>query len=130
MMKEEFEQLIGKEVSYDTFELYNSMYSVLPDKYTKQDFVNMLNVKEIPENPEAIERRKNKEELIKKYKQMIENKRGQIATLQQDTLYYKRLILEETDKDIVAQYRKHIKYNTAFIKQYRMEINEYKFIIA
>ena len=59
MMKCEFEELIGKEVSYETFEMYESMYMALPENISKADFVNMLNIKAIPESEEAIHRRVN-----------------------------------------------------------------------
>ena len=56
MMKQEFEQLIGKEVSYDTFRIYEEMYLAAPESVTKQVFVQMLNIDAIPESEEAIER--------------------------------------------------------------------------
>ena len=60
MMKQEFEQLIGKEVSYDTFRIYEEMYLAAPESVTKQVFVQMLNIDAIPESEEAIERKEKR----------------------------------------------------------------------
>lgn len=57
MMKQEFEQLIGKEVSYETFRIYEEMYHATPESVTKQKFVEMLNIAAIPESEEAIARK-------------------------------------------------------------------------
>lgn len=62
MMKQEFEQLIGKTVEWDVFKMYEAMY--MATELSKQEFVNLLNVRAIPEDPavvaarEANERRK------------------------------------------------------------------------
>lgn len=61
-MKSKFENMIGKEVDWETFRAYEEMYLVLPEGITKQQFVEMLNINAIPESPEAIERRKLNEE--------------------------------------------------------------------
>lgn len=46
MMKQEFEQLAGYEVSYETYNnIIEPMYMALPNGITKQDFVKMLNKK-------------------------------------------------------------------------------------
>lgn len=68
MMKCEFEQMIGKEVSAETFAMYNKMY--MATDLSKQDFVKLLNIKAIPESAEAIERR----EKANLFKQEILNK--------------------------------------------------------
>lgn len=71
MTKQEFETLINKEVTYETFELYESMYNALPESINKQQFVEMLNLKSIPENPEAIRRREENQKIVKEIKQQI-----------------------------------------------------------
>ena len=73
MLKQEFEQLIGKEVDYDTYDLYNKMYSALPDAITKHDFVNMINIKNIPERKELADAKKNVEEAIKDLQNRIDD---------------------------------------------------------
>ena len=54
MLKSEFEEMIEKQVTYDTFQMYENMYSALPENINKQQFVKMLNIDAIPEDPEAI----------------------------------------------------------------------------
>lgn len=49
MMKHEFEQLIGKVVTWDVFKMYEAMYTATD--LTKQEFVKLLNIKAIPEDP-------------------------------------------------------------------------------
>lgn len=48
MLKEEFELMIGKKVSCETFEQYNKMYSSC--EFGKQEFIKLLNIDAIPEN--------------------------------------------------------------------------------
>lgn len=71
MMKQEFETLINKEVTYETFELYERMYNALPESIDKRQFVEMLNLKSITENPEAVLRREQEQDRINKIKQQI-----------------------------------------------------------
>ena len=52
MLKQEFEQLISKKVSYDTYLIYENMYS--STNLSKQQFINLLNVNAIPEDPEIV----------------------------------------------------------------------------
>lgn len=58
MMKYEFEEMVGKEVSVETYEIYEKMYMALPEGITKQQFVGMLNISAIPESEDAIERKR------------------------------------------------------------------------
>ena len=60
MLKSEFEEMIGKQVTYDTFQMYDTMYNALPENINKQQFVDMLNIDAIPEDPEAIECKKKR----------------------------------------------------------------------
>lgn len=75
MMKCEFENLVGKEVSCETFELYNQMY--LATDLSKQEFVKLLNIKSIPESEEALARKAASEE----FKQEIQK---EISDLKQE----------------------------------------------
>lgn len=52
MMKQEFEQLIGKTVEWDVFKMYEAMYMAVD--LPKQEFVKLLNIKMIPEDPAAV----------------------------------------------------------------------------
>lgn len=131
MMKCEFETLIGKEVSYETFEMYEAMYSALPENISKVDFVNMLNIKAIPESEEAIHRRMEKEQLIHDIKQQIADLKERIKYEQEcidrytsylnDTPYY--------EKDLVREYKSWIADSKRIIAQYKAEIKQLKQII-
>lgn len=107
MMKCEFETLIGKEVSYETFKMYESMYSALPENISKVDFVNMLNIKAIPESEEAIERRKKREEFINDIKDQIAGKKADIKYFEQENERYRRYIEEEESKLEIRFYPKY-----------------------
>lgn len=130
MMKCEFETLIGKEVSYETFEMYESMYSALPENISKVDFVNMLNIKAIPESEEAIERRKKREEFINDIKDQIAGKKADIKYFEQENERYRRYITEEESKEEIKLYRNWIRGNNRYIEKLRAEIKELKFLIA
>lgn len=67
MMKQEFEAMVGKEVTVETFEMYERMYMLTPETVSKQEFVKMLNIDAIPEDPKAIERRKERLEFVNGY---------------------------------------------------------------
>jgi hypothetical protein len=62
MMKCEFEEMIGKEITAETYAIYEAMYSAAPETVDKKTFVSMLNIEAIPEAPEAIERRRKADE--------------------------------------------------------------------
>lgn len=130
MMKCEFETLIGKEVSCETFEMYESMYSALPENISKVDFVNMLNIKAIPESEEAIERRKKREEFINDIKDQIAGKKADIKYFEQENERYRSYIAEEESKEDVKLYRNWIRGNNRYIEKLRAEIKELKQIIA
>ena len=130
MMKCEFETLIGKEVSYETFEMYESMYSALPENISKVDFVNMLNIKAIPESEEAIERRKKREEFINDIKDQIAGKKADIKYFEQENERYRSYIAEEESKLEIRFYRDWIRSNNRYIEKLRAEIKELKFLIA
>ena len=130
MMKCEFEELIGKEVSYETFEMYESMYSALPENISKVDFVNMLNIKAIPESEEAIERRKKREEFINDIKDQIAGKKADIKYFEQENERYRSYIAEEESKEGIKLYRYWIRGNNHYIEKLRAEIKELKFLIA
>ena len=130
MMKEEFEKLIGKEVSFDTFSMYEAMYSALPENVNKQQFVKMLNIDAIPEDPEAIERRKKREEFINGIKDQIAGKKADIKYFEQENERYRRYITEEESKEDIKLYRNWIRGNNRYIEKLRAEIKELKWLIA
>ena len=130
MMGCEFETLIGKEVSYETFKMYESMYSALPENISKVDFVNMLNIKAIPESEEAIERRKKREKFINDIKDQIAGKKADIKYFEQENERYRRYIEEEESKEDIKLYRGWIRGNNSYIEKLRAEIKELKWLIA
>lgn len=132
MMKCEFETLIGKEVSYETFKTYESMYSALPENISKVDFVNMLNIKAIPESEEAIHRRMEKEQFVHDIKQQIADLKEKIEYEQRNVERYTTYIEEATpeEKDWVKDYRRCLSDSKRIISMYRAEIRQLKQIIA
>lgn len=132
MMKCEFEALIGKEVSVETFKMYEAMYLALPDNIGKVDFVSMINIKAIPESEEAIHLRMEKEQLIHDIKQQIADLEEKIKYEQRNIAYFK-CCLEEVlpdEKEWVKDYKRCIACSKSIISQYRAEIKQLKQIIA
>lgn len=132
MMKCEFETLIGKEVSYETFEMYEAMYHALPENISKVDFVNMLNIKAIPESEEAIHRRMEKEQLIHDIKQQIADLNEKIKYEQGNIVRYTCFIEEATsdEKEWIKDYKRWIADSKRIIAIYKAEIKQLKQIVA
>ena len=112
MMKCEFEALVGKEVSTETFEVYNKMY--LATDLSKEEFVGLLNIKAIPESEEAIARRAEAEA----FKNQI---REQIASLQEELENCKAWLAFDPSEET---------YWKREIKRIRNEIKALKLVIA
>lgn len=87
MMKQEFERLIGKEVEYETFEMYEKMYNAVD--VDKQEFVKMLNIEAIPESRRAIEAREEAERIINDIKDEIKRLKEELEELVDDEKRYK-----------------------------------------
>ena len=130
MLKSEFEEMIGKQVTYDTFQMYDTMYNALPENINKQQFVDMLNIDAIPEDPEAIERKKKRKEFIDDIKNQIAGKRAEIKYFEQENERYRRYIEEEESKEYINFYRNWIRGNNRRIEKLRAEIKELKWLIA
>lgn len=130
MMKSEFEKLIGKEVSYDTFKIYDEMYRVLPENITKEKFVAMLNIEAIPESPEAIARREENERFVQDIKEQIAAKRSEIRWFEQENVRYRTYIEESEDTSDIKAYKRYIRANNEYINKLRSDIRELKWIIA
>ena len=130
MLKSEFEEMIGKQVTYDTFQMYDNVYNALPENINKQQFVDMLNIDAIPEDPEAIERKKKRKEFIDDIKYQIAGKRAEIKYFEQENERYRRYIEEEESKECINRYRSWIRGNNRHIEKLRAEIKELKWLIA
>ena len=129
MLKSEFENMIGKQVTYNTFHMYEDMYSALPENINKQQFVDMLNIDAIPEDPEAIERRKERERFTSDIKDQIAAKRADIKYFEAENERYRRYITEEESKEGIKLYRNWIRGNNRYIEKLRAEIKELKWLI-
>lgn len=132
MMKQEFEQMVGKEVSYETFEMYEKMYMALPESVNKQQFVEMLNLKAIPEDPAAVERREQRKAYIADINRQIEDIKIEIE-------WHKRWfnIAKEScehwkgvDKELYESYQNEKRYHSEQIKMYKNRISELKMLAA
>ena len=122
MMKYEFEELIGKEITDETYSMYEKMYLALPESINKMQFVKMLNIDAIPENPASIERRNKRNDIIEKAKSII-------ANYEDDIRFYKEQInfcksVNGTDynlqKDEIKHYKKMINYCKSKIAETKM----------
>lgn len=129
MMKCEFEELIGKEVSYETFEMYESMYSALPENISKVDFVNMLNIKAIPESEYAIRRREEKERFISDIKDEIAGKRADIKFFKQANERYRIMLKDEDCSEMRDIIRRWIKANNRHICNLKIAVEELSWVV-
>lgn len=120
MMKCEFEEMVGKEVDYETFEMYERMYSVLPEHVNKQQFVEMLNIDNIPESAASIQRKKAR---IKELHDDIKYAEDEIARYRQ---YLQDADNTEEDNKMYCKYIRDCRH---YIERQRATIREYKFII-
>lgn len=127
MMKCEFEEMIGKEVSPDTFEMYEAMYSALPESVSKQQFVAMLNVAAIPESEAAIARRAERKRLIDRITAEIDEKRAEIAELKKEI---ENITAWMNESDDVNYWKREIKWTKSRIKERQQKIAELKLIMA
>lgn len=131
MMKCEFEEMIGKEVDYKTFEMYERMYSALPEHVNKQQFVEMLNIDNIPESTASIQRKKEREELVADYKAKIKELRDDIEYEERRIAVYRQWLrgvnVSKEDKDT---YRRSIRSCQRSINRYKATICEYRSIIG
>lgn len=80
MMWKEFEELAGYEVSYEDYtNVIEPMYMALPEKYTKQDFVKMIDKKRF-----ALKTKKQIENEMKKIAQYIFDNCGLKSYIDED----------------------------------------------
>ena len=131
MMKCEFEEMVGKEVTVEVFEMYNSMYLALPESVNKQAFVAMLNIEAIPESPEAIERKES-------HKKFVDGVKAEIQERRQALKEYKRfkenavfgLSVWKGDEEMTAHYEIELTYWRKQIRYEKNKIRDLKFLIA
>lgn len=130
MMKCEFEEMIGKKVDYETFEMYEKMYSALPEHVTKQQFVEMLNIDNIPESTASVQRKKEREELIADYKAKIEELRDAVKRQESMMALYRQWAKEaDSIEEVKKLYRIYIRNCQHYIDYYKATIRAYNFII-
>lgn len=129
MNKHEFETLINKEVTTETFDLYNTMYMATPNNVDKATFVSMLNVEAIPESPEAIERRQREAERKAKINAEIAEIKAQINALKE----YRKADLENAkywrengEREIAEMYNRSAKGTTCSIKVFEQDLARLK----
>lgn len=129
MMQQEFETMIGKEVDYETFRIYEEMYLAAPESITKQKFVAMLNIDAIPESEAAKERKAKAEEFKKTIQGKIENLKSKISDYNeflQSSIYR----LQNFGPDYEAAAKNEIKTWRNAIKRAKAEISCLKAIVA
>lgn len=129
MLKSEFEFLIGKEVDNNTFAMYENMYMALPDNVDKGEFVSMLNIDAIPEDPEVIERRKKREEFINDIKDQIAGKKADIKYFERENERYKIMLKDEDCSEMKASIKGWIRANNRYIANLRIAIKELSWVV-
>lgn len=126
MLKTEFEGLIGKEVSFDTFRKYEAMYLALPETVCKRDFVAMLNITAIPEDPAAIKRREELNARLTEIRQAINCLKSAIQSNESDIERYTGYIPLSVDDNEKRYYKNLIGFCRDDIRRAKKTINTYK----
>ena len=127
MLKSEIEALIGKEVTPETFNIYNEMYLALPLNFTKVDFVNILNIDKIPECPDAVERRAKRLEYLASIEQDIETQKATLKELKDRLALYKYYSQTLGADDFI---KNEIAYCKRLITETKNEISSLKFLLS
>lgn len=127
MMKCEFEEMIGKEVTAETFEMYETMYLALPETVNKQQFVAMLDIKAIPESPEAIARRAENERVKAEIKNNIAELKAEIKDKQNEIENMKSWV-SFGDED--GYWKREIKWTKSIIANKKAQIREWQFVLG
>lgn len=131
MTKQEFEAMIEKEITAETYAVYEAMYLAAPETVDKKTFVSMLNIDAIPESPEAIERRERAEAWKQEQLAKIDDLKKELDTA-------RRYKAEEESafyfwKDMDAEYAKTrkaaVKYWKGCAKLIKNQIAEIRFLI-
>ena len=86
MLKEEFENLIGKRVTGETFREYENMYMAIDRN--KREFVAMLNLDAIPEDPAAVKAREEAAETVRAQKEKIAALKQTVKDNEENAKYY------------------------------------------
>lgn len=126
MMKQEFEEMIGKEVSCETFSIYEEMYLAAPESVTKQKFVEMLNIAAIPESEEAIARKERAAAFRKEIEDKIKERK---AWLEMEKSALERYIEWSKEPDGEC-WKTDVRIKKSQIKRLRAEIAALKMIAA
>lgn len=115
MYKQEFEKLINKKVTYQTYLIYENMYS--STDLTKDEFIKLLNIKVIPEDPEITKLRKSYIENIEYADAQIEYHTNYIKLWEDDIKVDEFAKCEYFfHKNQITYYRKLKKYYKSQIK--------------
>lgn len=129
MMKVEFEEMIGKEVSYETFRKYEEMYLALPEDVTKQQFVEMLNIDSIPESEEAIERKAKAEAFRQGIQEKIDNLKDQVKRAVDDAKRYKEYASTELLDTEIAFWKAQARNERNYANMLKQELRQYKMLM-
>ena len=130
MLKEEFEKMIGKEVEWETYELYNTMYTALPDSVDKQQFVAMLNINRISESEASKQRKEEKAQLIAQIKKEIQFNQNLIKQNEEQIERYKQWAAEAITEESRKEWKKWATEYRRQNERYRAQIRELRQVIA
>lgn len=109
MTRNELEKLIGKYIDYETFELYEKMYSAT--ELTKEDFVKLLNVQAIPEDSRITEQR---QDLLND----IDDQNKKLQEAQKELKQWQEWATDENPTSFEQSMARICKHNIAAIKEY------------
>lgn len=128
MMKCEFEEMVGKEVTEETYRIYEQMYTALPENVTKQQFVAMLDIAAIPESDSAIKRREEAEKFRQEILNEIAGLQKEVKEVNADIERYKEYMeLNDMDRDFWKTEARHYR---EYARKLKMKIATLKWVVA
>lgn len=128
MMKCEFEEMVGKEVTEETYKIYEQMYTALPEGITKQQFVEMLDISAIPESDSAIKRREEAAKFRQEILNEIAGLQKEVKEVTADIERYKEFIeLNDDDKDY---WKSEARRYREYARKLKAKIATLKWIVA
>lgn len=131
MLQKEFEEMIGKEVGYDTYDIYERMY--VASGLSKQEFVKTLNIEAIPESERAIKAREESKKITDGWKAEIKEHEANIEDCKKDIAWKKEMeswCLEHGDKEGSKMWKREVKSLNENIRYERGKIKELNWLLA
>lgn len=124
MMKEEFEAIIGYEVTESGYRnVIEPMY--MATNLSKQEFAKVVNAKQF-----KVEKSQERIDFENELKSKIEEARESIKYCESEIARYEYLLDGETEQQWIDSYKYSIECNKKWIKEYKRDIQGMRFVLG